>query len=1125
MNIYDYSPSLCKLNKRRLNRTGLLAAIAFSPLLVSPLAYAADTPEPSSVTIAGNLQAALGCPDNWQPACATTHLDFNATASVWKGIFTVPAGDYEYKAPVNDSWDENYGAQGQRNGANIPLSLSLAQDVSFFYDHQTNWVTDNVNSRIAIAAGSFQSFLGCTSDWQPDCLNSWLQDVDGDGVYTLKTDKIPAGDYQAKVTINQSWDENYGDGGFLNGANIAFTVPADGTEMFFSFTSDSNVMTVKADGEPNGNLSEASAFWLNADTLAWNTPVELGDRVFLNASATAGLSLTSEGVVGGESYELMANGVVNEALAHKFPLTSGYQAYKLVGMDDASKRTLVQSQLAISVINAEGIMQDATSLQMPGALDDLFVYDGSLGPVVNADAVTARVWAPSAQNVELLLFADSKDESPSQILPMNFDATSGVWSAQGGVDWDRQFYQYRVTVYTPITRQVVINDVTDPNALSLSTNSRLSQFVNLDDADLKPRAWDYNRKPKLRAPEDITIYELHVRDFSILDETVAEQDRGTFNAFGHFASNGMRHLRRLSYSGLSHIHLLPVFDIATVNEEKSEQVIIEQDLSLIAPDSQEQQAAVEAVQNQDGFNWGYDPYHFTVPEGSYSTDADGVQRIKEFRGMVQNLNRVGLRVIMDVVYNHTSSFGQFENSVLDKIVPNYYHRYNEKGGLETSSCCANTASENRMMEKLMIDSLLVWAKAYKVDGFRFDLMGHHSKQNILNVQSALSSLTMHDDGVDGQGLYLYGEGWNFGEVVDNARFEQATQLNMAGTGVGSFDDRGRDAIRGGNPFGGYRDQGFGNGLFTNPNGFGDDQESTLLSLADRTRSSLAGGLKDFEFETSNGEVLSAYNIDYFGLPTGYTDDPQEQIAYIAAHDNETLLDGLQVKAPDSTSIADRARMQNFSNSLVMLGQGIPFIHAGQDFLRSKSLDRDSYNSGDWFNAIDFTFKTSGWGKGLPIAEKNENEWPVMAPLLANPDLAPSRWLQAKSSYYFRELLRIRYSSPSFRLRDKDSVMEQVSFLNTGTSQLSGMIAMHLEGKGRHNKDMLVIFNGTNQEVEFNHDSLESKRYKLHPVQRWSVDEDTRNSNFHDGTFTVPAMTTAVFVEKKRRNIWNWWWFR
>jgi len=844
--------------------------------------------------------------------------------------------------------------------------------------------------------------LGCTGNWQPDCLNGWLQDIEGDGVYSFTTSAIPSGDYQAKVTINESWAENYGQDGVRDGANVEFSVPADGEEMFFRFESASNRLTVRAGGEPNGNLAIQRAQWLDAQTLAWDASLAEGDQVILHSSATAELSLAPEGVKGGSDYVLGAVDELSAAQQDKFPHIASYSGISTASLDQATLRELLKTQV----------------------LDDLFFYDGELGPVVEGGVASATVWAPTAQNVELLLYEGSNDVEPSQILPMTEDPQTGVWSAQAG-SWDRKYYRYRVTVYTNITNQVEVNDVTDPYSLSLSTNSKLSQFVNLDDRDLKPRGWDYLRKPRLRAPEDISIYELHVRDFSIADKTVPETDRGTFNAFSRYRSRGMRHLRSLSYSGLSHIHLLPAFDIATVNEEKSELASIEEDLSLLAPDSQEQQAAVTAIQNQDGFNWGYDPLHYTVPEGSYSSDADGVTRIKEFRQMVKALNRVGLRVVMDVVYNHTSSFGQFDNSVLDKIVPSYYHRYNADGGVEMSSCCANTASENRMMEKLMIDSLLVWAKAYKVDGFRFDLMGHHSKQNMLNVQSALAGLTRRKDGVDGKGIYLYGEGWNFGEVANDARFVQATQLNMAGTGIGSFDDRGRDAIRGGNPFGGYRDQGFGNGLFTNPNGVGDDRESMLLTLADRTRSSLAAGLKDYTFETNTGEVLSAEQIDYSGLPTGYTDDPQEQIAYIAAHDNETLFDGIHLKAPDSANVADRARMQNFSNSIVLLGQGVPFLHAGQDFLRSKSLDRDSFNSGDWFNAIDFTFRENGWGKGLPVAEKNQEAWPIMAPLLANTQLKPSPWLSYKTSINFKEWLRIRYSSPLYRLRDKDAVQRSV----------------------------------------------------------------------------------------------------
>lgn len=1097
--------------KTVLGHVKLGAAIVLST--GSFAAFAADTPDPTAVTIPGNLQESLGCPANWQPECPNTQLGYIDSAKVWKGTFDMVLGDYEYKAALNQSWDENYGENGQRNGSNVRLFLDESASVSFYYDHQTHWVTDNRNSRIAIAAGSFQEFLGCSGNWQPDCLNGWLKDVEGDGVYTLTTDQIPAGTYQAKVTIGESWAENYGQDGAQDGANIEFTVPAGGEEMFFRFESATNKLTIKSGGEPNGNLAIQRAQWLDADTLAWDSALSDGDQVILHSSLNAELNLSPDGVQGGVDYILGNISDLSPELKAKYPHIASYSAISMVGIDDAIKRQLLKTQLAVSILDVNGKLKDATSIQHHGVLDDLFFFDGELGPIVEGDDAHAHVWAPTAQNVELLLYESSLDTDPSQVLPMTTDIQTGVWSATAG-NWNRKYYRFRVTVYTSITNEVEVNDVTDPYSLSLSINSKLSQFVNLDDRDLKPRGWDHLRKPRLKAPEDISIYELHVRDFSIADETVPEQDRGTFNAFSQYWSRGMRHLRSLSYAGLSHIHLLPAFDIATVNEDKSAQLTIDEDLSLYAPDSSEQQAAVTAIGNQDGFNWGYDPLHFTVPEGSYSTNADGVERIREFRQMVKALNRVGLRVVMDVVYNHTSSFGQFDNSVLDKIVPSYYHRYNADGGLEMSSCCANTASENKMMEKLMIDSLLVWAKAYKVDSFRFDLMGHHSKQNMLNVQAALSQLTRRHDGVNGENIYLYGEGWNFGEVANDARFVQATQLNMAGTGIGSFDDRGRDAIRGGNPFGGYRDQGFGNGLFTNPNGFGDDRESTLLTLADRTRSSLTAGLKSYTFETNSGEVLSAEEIDYSGSPTGFTDDPQEQISYIAAHDNETLFDGIHLKSPESASVGDRARMQNFSNSIILLGQGVPFLHAGQDFLRSKSLDRDSYNSGDWFNAIDFSFRENGWGKGLPVAEKNQDAWPIMAPLLANTQLKPSRWLSFKTSFNFKEWLRIRYASPLYRLRDKDAVQRSVTFLNTGPSQNSGLIVMRLKDPQRPRlREQVVLFNGTNQEIEFENDALDARRYRLHPVQRWSLDRIASKSKYRDGKFTVQAMTTAVFVGK------------
>ena len=219
--------------------------------------------------------------------------------------------------------------------------------------------------------------------------------------------------------------------------------------------------------------------------------------------------------------------------------------------------------------------------------------------------------------------------------------------------------------------------------------------------------------------------------------------------------------------------------------------------------------------------------------------------------MVKGINRAGLRVVMDVVYNHTPASGQDPKSILDRIVPGYYHRLSPTGAVETSTCCANTATEHRMMEKLMVESVVTWAREYKVDGFRFDLMGHHSKANMLNVRRALDKLD--------RAHLLYGEGWNFGEVANDARFVQATQPNMAGTGIGTFSDRLRDAVRGGGPFDeDPRIQGFASGLFTDPNGAPvngtpDEQRARLLLYQDQIKVGLAGNLRDYRSSTATGD--------------------------------------------------------------------------------------------------------------------------------------------------------------------------------------------------------------------------------------------------------------------------------
>jgi glucan 1,4-alpha-glucosidase len=232
-----------------------LLAVLTAFLVLYPASSALPTPDPTSVTIAGDLQTALGCGSNWDPACAATHLTYDATDDVWQGTFNLPAGNYQYKAALNDSWNENYGLHAVNGGANIPLNLAAGGSVKFYYDHKSHWVTDNQGSTIATAVGNFQHLLGCPGDWAPDCLRSWLEDPDGDGVYTFTTSTLLAGSYEAKVAINEAWAVNYGAGGVPGGANIPFSVAADHLATTFSFDSTSHILSISVAnpvGAPDG---------------------------------------------------------------------------------------------------------------------------------------------------------------------------------------------------------------------------------------------------------------------------------------------------------------------------------------------------------------------------------------------------------------------------------------------------------------------------------------------------------------------------------------------------------------------------------------------------------------------------------------------------------------------------------------------------------------------------------------------------------------------------------------------------------------------------------------------------------------------------------------------------------
>ncbi len=368
------------------------------------------------------------------------------------------------------------------------------------------------------------------------------------------------------------------------------------------------------------------------------------------------------------------------------------------------------------------------------------------------------------------------------------------------------------------------------------------------------------------------------------------------------------------------------------------------------------------------------------------------------------------------------------------------------------------------------------------------------------VRAALDGLTLDKDGVDGKAIYIYGEGWDFGEVANNARGKNATQLNIAGTGIGVFNDRLRDAVRGGTPFSDPREQGFATGLVfannSNEQRSAEDQQTQLNNDTDLIRLGLAGNLASYEIVRADGSKAAGKLISYNNKPAGYTNDPQENISYVSAHDNQTLFDAIQVKAPADATLTDRVRMNNLALSFVMFGQGIPFFHAGDDILRSKSFNPNSYNSGDWYNKLDWTYESNNWDVGLPL--EGTGQWDIYKPLLAAPELAPAKSDIEFASAVFREFLQIRKSSKLFRLETGEQIKSDLSFYNTGPGQIPGLIVMDLQDTENIDptyKEIIVLFNTQPEAVTFQDLTLSGKKFELHPVQQNSIDAQVRDSKF------------------------------
>lgn len=876
--------------------------------------------------------------------------------------------------------------------------------------------------------------------------------------------------------------------------------------------------------EPKLAISNVAAHWIDTSTILWDREVS---NVKLYAATEGGkISANDDGTVANGTLvaSLSATSITASQRA-LVPHLGNSRAYSLSLTADVIKGLLKKELVIVGQTSTGNLV--GTRLQTAQVLDALYTAgandanEAKLGVSYKSGNAGVSVWAPTASKVELRVYSDALVIESTKT--MTEDKATGIWSYSAAkAELDRKFYRFRVTVFNAFTNKTEILETTDPESISLSTDGQHSQFVDLNDADLKPSGWDGQLVPEVVSPESMSIYETHVRDFSANDQSTPIAHRGKYLAFTDTNAAPVKHLKALADAGLTHVHLLPIADGSSIKEDAADQINLDsfvfelcaaqspRDSAIVcngvekpnatlrsvmqkyAGDSDKQRSLMESLKDFDAFNWDYDPEHFNAPEGSYATNSKGVTRILEARSMNMALHNLGLRVVYDVVYPHMAAAGvKTANSTFDKIVPGYYFRQNAVSGVVETGTGAgpDTATEHVMAGKFVSDSLVQWASAYKVDGFRFDQSGYMPKSVLVNALSAVKAVDPD--------TYFYAEAWAAGGGTSGDRIaERASQVPLAGTGIGTFNDVMRNPLR----------------------------ELALVNggALDRVRAGLAGNLADFRLLSKSGKTVKASTVGAYNL------DPQEAINYVDVHDDAALWDWMHAKGvlPANTSIENRVRIQDLTLAVPALSQGVPLFLAGSDILRSKSMTSNSYNYGDWFNAIDFTKQSNNWKVGLPPASSFSDADVLLA--FADDQSKPTPTLIQKSSDVFNEFLKISKSSPLFSLTSAADVMDRVGFHDGGVTQKSNLIVMSIDdgagkvtGSQTNRADLdpnvdaiVVIFNGAATAIT--QKVLTSTGFVLHSVQKTSVDDAVRTASFTagigGGSFTVPAYTVAVFVK-------------
>lgn len=514
---------------------------------------------------------------------------------------------------------------------------------------------------------------------------------------------------------------------------------------------------------------------------------------------------------------------------------------------------------------------------------------GDLGMAYGPDRSVFKLWAPTATAVRLLLYPTGIEGKPTQTVALH-RGDKGVWSATLPGNQLGKYYTVQVK-----NKDKWLDETPDPWAKAVGVNGVRGQIIDLQATH--PVGWEQDKRPAPKSPTDIIIYELHIRDLSI-HSSAGIQHKGQFLGLAEAGtkspeglSTGLDHLKAL---GITHVHLLPAFDFRSIDER--------------------------LPADQRPFNWGYDPEHYNVPEGSYASDPyDGAVRIREFKQMVQALHQAGIGVILDVVYNHT---GTTDASVFNRIEPGYFYRKNADGTYSNASGCGNeTASEKPMMRQFMLESVLYWAKTYHIDGFRFDLMGIHDQETMNQMSKALHQQNPN--------VFIYGEGWTSGgsPLPDSLRALKAHTWKL--DRVAAFSDDMRDGLKG-SVFE-HRDRGFVSGK---------------PGLEETIKFGIVAATQHPEVDYSK--------VNYSKAP--WAGQPGQCINYASCHDNHSLWDKLSIACPTAAE-TDRIRMQKLALGIVLSAQGVPFLDAGVEMCRSKQGVENSFNSPDSINQIDWRRKS------------------------------------------------------------------------------------------------------------------------------------------------------------------------